>query len=100
LAGRKRFNELSRALGAVSSRTLCSRLRALEDQGILTREIKHTIPPWVEYELTTKGQALNEVIASIARWGREHMCEAVAACEQGPRDDEGCGMKDEPEPEC
>jgi DNA-binding HxlR family transcriptional regulator len=81
--GRKRFNELARALGACSSRTLCSRLRALEEQGILTREIKHTIPPWVEYELTEKGQALNEVIASIARWGREHMQEVVAACEMG-----------------
>src|SRR5436853_5520866 len=71
--GRKRFNELSRALGAVSSRTLCCRLRALEEQGIVVREIKHTIPPWVEYELTQKGRALNAVIDSIATWGRVYM---------------------------
>jgi len=79
--GRKRFNELSRAVGAVSSRTLCCRLRALEEQGILVREIKHTIPPWVEYELTEKGRSLNAVIDSIVAWGSEHMQEQVAACE-------------------
>src|SRR5687768_13057740 len=60
--GRKRFNELSRAVGSVSSRTLCARLRALEEMGILEREIKHTIPPWVEYELTEKGRSLNDVL--------------------------------------
>jgi DNA-binding HxlR family transcriptional regulator len=78
--GRKRFNELGRALGAVSSRTLCCRLRALEEQGILVREIKHTIPPWVEYELTEKGRALNSVIESVAEWGRIYMQEEIEAC--------------------
>lgn len=78
--GKRRFNELSRALGNVSSRTLCCRLRALEEQGILVREIKNTIPPWVEYELTEKGRALNEVIESLARWGDRYMQEEVAAC--------------------
>ena len=72
-AGRKRFNELSRALGAVSSRTLCARLRALEDEGIVTREIKHTIPPWVEYELTPKGRELTEALRCIAAWGERYM---------------------------
>ena len=81
--GRKRFNELSRALGSVSSRTLCCRLRSLEEQGILVREIKHTIPPWVEYELTEKGRALNEVINSISRWAMTYMQEGVTACPTG-----------------
>lgn len=80
--GRKRFNELARAVGPVSSRTLCCRLRALEEQQILVRHIRNTIPPWVEYELTEKGQALNAVIDSIAAWGRTYMREAVHACEQ------------------
>ncbi len=80
LDGRKRFNEISRAVGPVSSRTLCHRLRALEEQGILVREIKNTIPPWVEYELTEKGRALNCVIDSIAQWGRTYMQEAMRCC--------------------
>lgn len=77
MAGKRRFNELSRSLG-LSSRTLCSRLRGLEEQGILVREIKNTIPPWVEYELTDKGQALNEVLECIVRWGVTYMCEEVS----------------------
>lgn len=89
--GRKRFNELSRAIGSVSSRTLCSRLRALEEQGILVREIKNTIPPWVEYELTEKGRALNAVIDSIVDWGVRYMQDEVAACKSGgPSDPEPC----------
>jgi DNA-binding HxlR family transcriptional regulator len=77
---RMRFNEISRAIGPASSRTLCCRLRALEEQGILVREIKNTIPPWVEYELTEKGRALNHVIDSIVEWGERYMQEEVAAC--------------------
>ncbi|MBM3947401.1 MAG: helix-turn-helix transcriptional regulator [SAR202 cluster bacterium] len=73
MTGRKRFNELSRALGSVSSRTLCARLRALEAEGLVTREIKHSIPPWVEYELTERGRALNVVIGAIAEWGQTYM---------------------------
>src|SRR3954451_21686255 len=78
--GRKRFNELSRAVGACSSRTLCCRLRALEEEGILTREVKNTIPPWVEYDLTEKGRALNAVIDSIIDWASAYMREEIAAC--------------------
>lgn len=80
LSGRKRFNELSRALGPCSSRTLCCRLRSLEEQGILIREVKNTIPPWVEYDLTEKGRALNHVIDSIVDWANRYMAEEIARC--------------------
>lgn len=73
MVGRRRFNELSRALGAVSSRTLSCRLRELEQEGIVCRTVLQTIPPWVEYELTDKGRALHVVIRGIAVWGEEYM---------------------------
>ena len=82
MQGTKRFNVVARAVGSVSSRTLCSRLRSLEEQGILVREIKHTIPPWVEYDLTEKGRALNAVIDSIVDWGVKYMRDEVASCRQ------------------
>lgn len=88
--GRRRFNELSRALGQVSSRTLCCRLRSLEEEGILVREVRHTIPPWVEYELTEKGRALNAVLDSIAAWGEMYMLDQVAACREALEPDCGC----------
>jgi DNA-binding HxlR family transcriptional regulator len=80
LTGKRRFNELSHRLGGVNSRTLSDRLRLLEDEGIVTRHVIHTIPPWVEYELTEKGRDLNSVIESIAAWGRKWMAMSVDAC--------------------
>ncbi len=88
MGGRKRFNELSRAIGACSSRTLCCRLRSLEEQGILVREIKNTIPPWVEYELTDKGKALYAVIDSIVQWGRVYMTDACPR--HSPQQEDAC----------
>lgn len=68
--GKKRFNQLAHALGGVNSRTLRKRLLALEAEGIIVRRVLSEIPPWVEYELTEKGQTLNEVVEAVVHWGR------------------------------
>ena len=73
LTGKKRFNELSHCLGGVNSRTLRDRLKVLEREEIVCRTVLSAIPPWVEYDLTEKGRALNRVIESIADWGMEWM---------------------------
>ena len=75
-----RFNELAVAIGGVNSRTLRERLRGLEEEDIVVRHVVNTIPPWVEYELTEKGHALNSVIESVAAWGRSWMADRVAHC--------------------
>ncbi len=49
----------------------------------MVRQVVNTIPPWVEYELTDKGHALNSVIESIADWGRRWMADRVTKCEEG-----------------
>ncbi len=82
MVGRRRFNELSRALGPCSSRTLSCRLRSLELQGIVVREVKGTIPPWVEYELTDRGRALNPIIENVVTWATEHMGEELSRCRE------------------
>lgn len=101
MGGRRRFNELLRAIGSASPRTLCHRLRDLEEEGILVREVKNTIPPWVEYELTEKGRALNAVIDSVATWGRVWMADRIADCEQqlATSDDCSCNLAEPPEPD-
>lgn len=71
--GKKRFNQLAQLLGGVNSRTLRKRLVALEREGIILRRVLSQIPPWVEYELTEKGRTLNQVVESIAHWGRRWM---------------------------
>ena len=68
LSGKKRFNEIARAHG-INPRTLRDRLRALEDEGVITRTVVSSIPPNVEYELTEKGLALNCIFGALAEWG-------------------------------
>ena len=63
----QRFCELQDALGGANSATLSQRLKLLEDQGLIDRRIVSSIPPWVEYSLTAKGQDLNRAIAVIDR---------------------------------
>jgi DNA-binding HxlR family transcriptional regulator len=76
MTGKRRFNELSHAVGGCNSRTLRDRLRDLEEFGIVQRHIVATMPPWVEYELTPCGRELGEALAGLDNWGRAHLAEA------------------------
>jgi DNA-binding HxlR family transcriptional regulator len=69
LSGPRRFNEIAQAYG-INAHTLRERLRALEDEGVVTRTVISTMPPNVEYALTEKGLALNRVFEELADWGR------------------------------
>lgn len=73
VAGKKRFNELAAALGGVNPRTLSKRLDELEADGLLTRRMRSAIPPWTEYELTTKGRSLRDMMQNLGKWGRRWM---------------------------
>ena len=68
----KRFNEIAREIG-INPATLRERLRALEQQEVLTRTVISAMPPHVEYALTEKGQALNCIFEALADWGRTWM---------------------------
>ncbi|MBI3946801.1 MAG: helix-turn-helix transcriptional regulator [Armatimonadetes bacterium] len=96
LNGKRRFNELSHCLGGVNSRTLRDRLKVLEHEEIVSRQVLSTIPPWVEYELTEKGRALNGVIESIAEWGRQWM-PASRPCWEDPPEGLPGGATDNPQ---
>ncbi len=73
LLGHKRFNEIGHALGGINPSTLRERLRRLEVEGIVVRHVIATIPPWVEYELTPKGDALKDVMDAMAAWAIKWM---------------------------
>lgn len=82
LAGKRRFNELAREIG-VNPRTLRARLRALEREGAVRRTVVSTMPPYVEYELTEKGQAMNRIFEALADWGRQWMAPPEARQDPG-----------------
>jgi DNA-binding HxlR family transcriptional regulator len=66
--GPRRFNELRRTLGSISQRMLTLTVRALERDGLVTRTVYPTIPPRVEYELTTLGRSLLEPVKALGDW--------------------------------
>ena len=64
----QRFCELQDALGGANSATLSQRLKLLEDEGLVARQLVSAMPPWVEYSLTEKGSELRRAIVGIDRW--------------------------------
>ena len=68
--GTRRFGELRRRLPAISAKTLTERLRALEEQGIVSRTVYSEVPLHVEYCLTEHGQRLQGVFKAVKTWVR------------------------------
>ncbi len=77
MRGKRRFNELSCAVGGCNSRTLRDRLVVLEQLGIIERHVVALTPPWVEYQLTGKGQELGEALRRLEAWARANMTEPL-----------------------
>jgi len=77
--GPLRFNELASRLQVVADRVLAERLRDLETEGIVAREVFVGTPVRVEYRLTEKGYALGPVLDAIETWSHEWISEESAA---------------------
>ena len=65
-----RFGELNRQIPDITEKMLSLQLKALEQDGIVKREIFPEVPLRVEYSLTDFGKTLIPVINAIAKWGR------------------------------
>jgi DNA-binding HxlR family transcriptional regulator len=68
---KKRFSELKKHIPDITEKMLSLQLKALEEDGIVTRTIYPEVPPRVEYELTPFGQTMIPMLEEIALWGRE-----------------------------
>ncbi|MEH7827420.1 winged helix-turn-helix transcriptional regulator [Gemmobacter denitrificans] len=68
-AGPRRFSELKGDLRPVTARVLTRRLRELEEDGVIRRQVMPTSPPSVEYGLTDFGQDLLPAIRAIVAVG-------------------------------
>lgn len=68
-AGPRRFSELRVDLPKISAKVLTSRLRDLEQRGVVSRAVRPTSPPSVEYALTPLGGELLPVIDAIVSVG-------------------------------
>lgn len=77
--GTLRFSELRTRIEGVSQKMLTQTLRALERDGLVSRQIYASVPPKVEYSLTPLGASLSDTLAAIRGWAYEHMDEISAA---------------------
>jgi DNA-binding HxlR family transcriptional regulator len=69
LTGPKRFCALESSMG-ISGRVLSERLKDLENQGIVKREVFPETPVRIEYSLTDKGLALKPIVNELEKWSQ------------------------------
>jgi DNA-binding HxlR family transcriptional regulator len=69
LVGAKRFGELQRGLPKIPTNILTTRLKELEDAGIVQRRASSRPGGGVLYELTPRGEDLESAVLAIGRWG-------------------------------
>ena len=67
----RRFNELRRGLGSISTKSLTEVLRSLEQARIIRRQVFATVPVTVEYSMTDKGMDFLQVYYAMQGWGEK-----------------------------
>jgi DNA-binding HxlR family transcriptional regulator len=70
--GKLRFNRIMESLEGINPKTLSSRLKEIEQYGIIERKIFAEIPPRVEYSLTKEGKELRKAIEPLLVWTNKY----------------------------
>jgi DNA-binding HxlR family transcriptional regulator len=74
-----RFNQLLAGIPGISDRVLTERLRELETEGLVERLVDPGPPVRVSYRLTSRGRALEPVLAAVANWADSWLTTVEAA---------------------
>lgn len=72
LAKPQRFTEFLKTIPGISKKVLTDNLRALENDGLIDREIFAEVPPRVEYSLSELGKTLKPILTAMYDWGTEY----------------------------
>ncbi|PKH05618.1 helix-turn-helix domain-containing protein [Moritella sp. Urea-trap-13] len=70
--GPVRFNDLSRMLGGASKKMVDQRLKELESEGLVIREVISDRPIAVTYEITEFGRTALDILKRLKDWSEEH----------------------------
>jgi DNA-binding HxlR family transcriptional regulator len=76
--GPLRFSEIRLLVPEVSDRLLSERLKELETEEIVVRNVYDETPVRVEYELTPKGAALKPALAALKQWSHDYCPDRAA----------------------
>src|SRR6185503_348383 len=70
LQGKCRYASIKAAVPDITDRMLSERLRSLESEGLVAREVVPDTPVRVEYQLTKKGRELQDALREISSWAK------------------------------
>ena len=70
--GPVRFNALTRELGGVTRKMVNQRLKEMEAQGLVRREVIQDRPIAVQYEITDFGRSALVVLEQLRDWAETH----------------------------
>ena len=67
-----RFNEIARQLAGASKKVLAERLKAMEDNKLITRQVISSKPIAVRYEIDERGLSALSILEELKVWTIEH----------------------------
>lgn len=67
--GARRYSDLAAGLPGIPTNTLASRLKELEDEGLVSRTAPSGAERSVVYALTPRGEELGPALDALSRWG-------------------------------
>lgn len=70
MAGPQRFCMMTEKLG-ISGKTLSERLKDLEQQNFIVRNVYPETPVKIRYSLTEKGMSLMPIMSEIEKWSKK-----------------------------
>ena len=68
MQGPKRFSEIDSYIPEISKRVLNERIKSMEENGLIMRNIVAEHPTRTEYSLTTKGRELGLALQFVEDW--------------------------------
>jgi DNA-binding HxlR family transcriptional regulator len=70
--GPRRWSDLRHGIEGISEKMLAQTLRTLEADGIVVRDAKPVVPPYVEYDLTPGGREVTALLLPLLDWVEAH----------------------------
>lgn len=69
----RRFGDFEMSLSGISSRTIASKLKKLESDGLIRRDMSKKLLPKGDYRLTPKGRALETIVEAMRLYGKKYL---------------------------
>jgi DNA-binding HxlR family transcriptional regulator len=83
--GKQRFEEFLESPEGISTNILASRLKSLEEMGLVEKQPYSNHPRRMNYQLTERGKSLRPILKAIGVWGLKHIPDALAPDGEQPQ---------------